>query len=148
MKVIQAQISNDMTKISYIDIDNTLEAKQTLVGGYIEPVEISYFHKDGKSYSVDLVCNEEGKILNLHPSCVLFNSKQLYDIIAGDCFIALADITTGEYVSLPEWLYNIIDDYLTNCNYTSFYGKYRLLDINSDDLDYLVNKYVKEHTKK
>lgn len=39
------------------DIDNTLEAMQEFVGGYIEAVTLS----DGKV----IICNEEGKLLGL-----------------------------------------------------------------------------------
>ena len=45
-----------------MEIDNTLEAKQKLVGGLIEVV----------SYQKDmlLVCNEEGKIRNMPVNCI------------------------------------------------------------------------------
>ena len=41
----------------YKEIENSLEAMQELVGGYIEMIEL-----ENRNY---LVCNEEGKIRNL-----------------------------------------------------------------------------------
>ena len=67
-------------------IDNTLEAKQKLVGGLIEVVQYG---------DVLLICNEEGKILNLPPN-VIFD----YDYIAGDCFVIGDDYERGDFKSL------------------------------------------------
>lgn len=55
-----------------IEIDNTLEAKQHLVGGYIECV---YPLNDN---SVVFICNEEGKINGMP-----LNRNIGHDIIAG-----------------------------------------------------------------
>ena len=55
-----------------MNIENTLEAKQKLVNGWIEVVSVTD--------DILLVCNEEGKLENLPPN-LLFD----YDYIAGDC---------------------------------------------------------------
>lgn len=71
-------------------IENTLEDKQSLVGGLIEVVP----------YLDDtlLICNEEGKITNLEPN-VAFE----YDYIAGDCFVIGDNYENGDFKSLtPE----------------------------------------------
>lgn len=72
-----------------MEIDNTLEAKQKLVGGLIEVVP----------YKNDLllICNEEGKITNLKP-----NLKFDYDYIVGDCFVVGDDYENGDFKSLAE----------------------------------------------
>lgn len=72
-----------------MEIDNTLEAKQKLVGGLIEVVP----------YKNDLllICNEEGKITNLKP-----NLKFDYDYIVGDCFVVGDDYENGDFKSLTE----------------------------------------------
>lgn len=59
-------------------IEHTLENLQSIVGGLIEFVELEY--------NVDLICNEEGKILNLE-----FNRVVANDIICGNFII------TGQY---------------------------------------------------
>lgn len=71
-----------------IDLPNTLEAMQQLVGGYIESVWLG----DG----VCLICNEEGKLSNLEP-----NRRVGNDIIAGTFFLA-GDDESGDFVSLNE----------------------------------------------
>lgn len=59
-------------------IDNTLEAKQEIVGGYIEAVPLSE--------SAELICNDEGKLIGLPPNRRLGN-----DIITGTFIIVGAN---------------------------------------------------------
>ena len=56
-------------------IRNTLEEKQKIVGGLIEFVELEH--------NVDLICNEENKILNLDFNRIIKN-----DIVCGTFIIA------------------------------------------------------------
>lgn len=74
-----------------IEIDNTLEAKQHLVGGYIECV---YTLNDN---SVVFICNEEGKINGMP-----LNRDIGHDIIAGPFLIVGDDYENGEIISLNE----------------------------------------------
>ena len=74
-----------------IEIDNTLEAKQKLVGGYIEQ---AFLPKDD---SVVLICNEEGKINGMKP-----NRDIGHDIIFGPFLIVGNDFENGGYKSLTE----------------------------------------------
>lgn len=69
-------------------IPNTLDAKQKLVGGLIEVVPYN---------DVLIICNEEGKILNLKPN-LIFD----YDYIAGDCFLVGDDYLHGDFKSLTS----------------------------------------------
>ena len=71
-----------------IEIDNSLEAMQALVGGWIEILRLN----DG----LDLVMNEEGKLLGLPPNVSLFGGL---DVVAGDCFL-IRHNTAGEAVSV------------------------------------------------
>lgn len=72
-------------------IDNTLEAKQKLVGGYIE---CAYLPNDN---SVVLICNEEGKINGMQ-----YNRDIGYDIIFGSFIIARDNPESGDFESLTD----------------------------------------------
>lgn len=72
-----------------MNIENTLDDKQKLVGGLIEVV--------GLTEDILLVCNEEGKLDNLLPN-LMFN----YDYIAGDCFFVGDDYKNGDFKSLTD----------------------------------------------
>ena len=84
-------------------IQNTLEAKQAFVGGYIQAV---YPFDD----PVAIVCNEEGKINGLEPCRALFDeSGDIYDIIVGpfiicglddEGFISLTKEQQKEYLAM------------------------------------------------
>ncbi|WP_373099341.1 DUF3846 domain-containing protein [Faecalibacterium prausnitzii] len=71
-----------------IELNNTLEAMQNFVGGLIECITLS---------EVTLVCNDEGKLLNLTPNRLLWNGA---DYLAGPGFIAGTD-GEGNLASLP-----------------------------------------------
>ena len=73
------------------EIPNTLEAKQEIVGGYIECTSIL------DDDSVSIICNEEGKINGLP-----LNRYIGHDIIAGTFIIAGDDYENGEFKSLTE----------------------------------------------
>lgn len=74
-----------------IEIENTLKAKQKIVGGYIEVV---YLQNDN---DVLLICNEEGKINGLK-----LNRDIGYDIIAGPFLVVGNDYENGGFKSLTE----------------------------------------------
>ena len=74
-----------------IEIENTLEAKQEIVGGYIECV---YLPNDE---NVVLICNEEGKINGMK-----LNRDIGHDIIAGPFLILGDDYENGDFKSLSE----------------------------------------------
>ena len=78
------------------EIDNSLKAMQEIVGGYIQAV-----HLDD---SVVLVCNEEGKFLDVLPNRGLRDeSGQMYDIVFGTFFLCGAPPGSDHFTSLtPE----------------------------------------------
>lgn len=69
--------TNETSEI--MEIENTLEAEQTFVGGYIEVVRLTE--------ELDLVCNEEGKNNGLKPTVAWIEEGRIIEIIAGNCFI-------------------------------------------------------------
>lgn len=74
-----------------IIIDNTLEAKQKIVGGDIECVYLQ------NNDDVVLICNEEGKINGMK-----LNREIGYDIIAGPFLVVGDDYENGEFKSLTS----------------------------------------------
>ena len=92
-------------------IQNTLEAKQAFVGGYIQAV---YPFDD----PVAIVCNEEGKINGMEPCRALFDEgDEIYDIVVGpflicglddDGFISLTKEQQEQYLAMfrnPEMFF-------------------------------------------
>ena len=78
------------------EIDNSLEAMQKTVGGLIEAL---YPFED----PVALVCNDEGKLLELPLNRGLFTPEgQLYDVVAGPFF--LCGLGEEDFVSLSDEL--------------------------------------------
>lgn len=63
-----------------VEIENEFEVLQKMVGGLIETV---YPFKD----EVCLICNEEGKLLNLQMNRALYDNGSVYDVIAGDFLV-------------------------------------------------------------
>ena len=74
-----------------IEINNTLEDKQKIVGGYIE---CAYLPNDEE---VVIICNEEGKINGLQ-----LNRNIGHDIIAGPFLIVGDDYENGDFKSLTD----------------------------------------------
>ena len=76
-------------------IENTLEAKQKLLGGYIE---MNYLPTPDAAV---IICNEEGKINGLPLNRGIFDEKKrLVEIIAGDFFLCNAPRDSEDFTSL------------------------------------------------
>lgn len=82
-------------------IDNTLEAKQKIVGGYIENVVISL---SGSNRYINIVVNEEGKLDNLPVNRIMSFTNSIgqtyLDYIHGTFFVSAS--VEEEYVGLNE----------------------------------------------
>lgn len=76
-----------------IEMENSLEAEQRFVGGYIEVISIGN--------GIDLVCNEEGKINRLQPTVAWIEDGELVEIICGECFLCRHN-DEGEFVSIKD----------------------------------------------
>ena len=75
-------------------IDGSLESMQEIVGGFIQAI---YPFDD----SVALVCNDEGKIMNLPANRGLRDSDgQVYDIVCGTFFLCGAPPDCDHFTSL------------------------------------------------
>lgn len=104
-----------------IKIDNTLEIKQKLVNGLIEVIPYG---------DALLICNEEGKHLNLKTN-IVFD----YDYIAGDCFVVGDDYENSDFKSLTneqiEELSKDLDKRSFKYNYTKARNQYE------DEFDFM-----------
>lgn len=79
-----------------IDLNDTLENMQKLVGGDVE--EYMPFDDD-----VAIVCNEEGKLNGEELNRAIYGDDgRLLDIIAGKFFICYAPIESERFLSMPD----------------------------------------------
>ena len=80
------------------DIDSSLKAMQDIVGGLIQPIPLP-----GDPATV-LVCNDEGKLLNLPANRGLRDKNgNIHDIVCGTFFICGAPADCDHFTSLtPE----------------------------------------------
>lgn len=77
------------------EIENSLEAFQTTVGGYIEVIPLTN--------KLVVVCNEEGKLKELPVSAVLLDPEmQPCDMLHGDLIVCRTDLK-GEFADIEPW---------------------------------------------
>ena len=91
------------------EIDGSLKAMQKIVGGLIQPIPII-----GEPDTV-LICNDEGKLLNLPANRGLRDETgQIYDIVCGTFFICGAPADCDHFTSLtPEQIERYRERYHT-----------------------------------
>lgn len=83
-----------------IEIEDSLEAMQKIVGGDIE--EYMPFEDD-----VAIICNEEGKLIGLQPNRAVYadeEKKEMTEIICGKFFMVYAPVSSEKFLSLPPEL--------------------------------------------
>ena len=84
-----------------IEIDDSLEAMQEVVGGDIE----EYMPYDD---DIAIICNEEGKMRGLPLNRAVYvqdnDKKEMVDIICGKFFICYAPIESEKFLSMPKEL--------------------------------------------
>lgn len=90
------------------EINDSLKAMQGIVGGFIQPV---YPFED----SVALICNEEGKFMDLPANRGLRDKNgQLCDIIFGTFFLCGASADSDHFTSLtPEQIARYQEQFYT-----------------------------------
>lgn len=88
-----------------IEIENTLEAMQNIVGGDIEVYEP--FDDE-----IAIVCNEEGKVKGLPLNRAIYSDRgELVDIIAGTFFVCYAPVDSEGFLNLPKELVEKYEEY-------------------------------------
>lgn len=91
-----------------VEIDDTLESMQHLVGGLIEPYDPFYSEDDPRYENVILVCNEEGKLRQMPPSrAIIDEDGHVMDVIRGPFFLCYSPIDSEDFESLPPDLEEI-----------------------------------------
>ena len=77
------------------DLDDSLKAMQKIVGGLIQPIYLDD--------SVALICNDEGKLMNLTANRGLRDKNgQIYDIVFGTFFLCGAHADSDSFASLTS----------------------------------------------
>ena len=75
------------------EIDGSLKSMQEIVGGLIQPIYLND--------SIALVCNDEGKLMNLPANRGLRDEDgQIYDIVSGTFFLCGAPGDSDHFTSL------------------------------------------------
>lgn len=87
-----------------IEIEDTLEAMQEVIGGDIE----EYMPFDDE---VAIICNEEGKMNGSELNRAVYSKdKQILDVIAGKFFVAYAPFESESFLSMPKDLMKKYED--------------------------------------
>ena len=93
---MQIVIVEPKNKPTVQDINDGLEAMQKIVGGTIQAI---YPFEE----PIALICNDEGKFLNLPLNRALRDSTGcVYDIVAGTFFLCAAPPDSDNFASLTE----------------------------------------------
>ena len=103
MKVLKYKVN---TAPELIEIENGLEAMQSEVDGYIEPVTFP-------SVNAVLVCNAERKVKNYPMNAIVTNGDMVLHTIHGDFFICSfeGDVFTDVTVEAALWAIKHIEQY-------------------------------------
>lgn len=87
-----------------IEIEDTLEAMQEVVGGDIE----EYMPFDDE---VAIICNEEGKMNGSELNRAVYSKdKQILDVISGKFFVAYAPFESESFLSMSKDLMKKYED--------------------------------------
>lgn len=94
--VITVVLIEPMKKAKVIEIEEKLEAMQSVVEGSIE--EYMPFEDD-----VAIICNDEGKIRGLDLNRAIYDKDgKMQEIICGKFFLCYAPIDSEKFLSMPD----------------------------------------------
>ena len=88
------------------EMENTLESLQEIVAGYIESPYISNIFREN---DIDIIINEEGKILTLQEEIAVIDKEKaiVIDVLCGNC-IFVSHNEQGETIGLNDEQIKII----------------------------------------
>lgn len=93
------------------EIDGSLEDYQKIVGGYIQAI-----YPFMEEPEVALICNDEGKLMNLPLNRTLKDENgQVYDILSGTCFLCGAPADSDHFTGLTDAQIRYFRDYYAKC---------------------------------
>lgn len=99
-------------KVEVKRIENTLKSLQEQVEGYIECFETP---------NHTIICNEEGKIMDLEPNLLILANNRLVEVLCGNLILCNTD-KNGEFASLT-------DEEIENITNNKEITKYRMVKI-------------------
>lgn len=76
----------------------TLKYMQEVVGGWIE---MPYLSEALDSRKIDIVINEEGKLMELEPNILVMNKAEILDVVVGD-ILFVANDGEGKTIGLND----------------------------------------------
>lgn len=85
------------------EIENSLEAKQKYVQGLIQVVSLNS--------QIDIICNDEGKLIGLEPNRAFMDGEDILDIFVGDILACRHD-AEGNFTSIKEEDIPVIEECL------------------------------------
>jgi hypothetical protein len=95
MKVLVLSNGNFIQK----EIENSLEALQSEVGGYIE---IPFLSEKMHNQNIDMIINEEGKMIDgLSAEIAVVNNGKIVDVVFGNIVFASTD-DEGDTIGLTD----------------------------------------------
>lgn len=98
-KLIQVIAVKPYSAPAPLRIENTLQAFQDFVGGYIETITIAD--------DLCIVCNEDGRLMNLPPNCTINGMSFVGNImivkVDGDEFTDMDDEDVGILLDAWRW---------------------------------------------
>ena len=108
------------------EIDDSLKAMQNIVGGLIQPIYLDD--------SVALICNDEGKLINLTANRGLRDRNgQIYDIVSGTFFLCGAPPDCDRFTSLtPEQIKQYRERFYTPEMFWGMDGRIVCLPLEAD----------------
>ena len=92
-----------LKEIEVSEGENQLKDMQNYIGGHIE---IPYIKKIFNDNEILVILNEEGKLLNLEPTCILKKDEQIYDTLNGN--VLFLGEESENIIGLNEKQINII----------------------------------------
>lgn len=92
-----------LKEIEVSEGENQLKDMQELCGGHIE---IPYIKKIFNDNEILVILNEEGKLLDLEPTCILKKDEQIYDTLNGNALFLGEE--SENIIGLNEKQINII----------------------------------------
>lgn len=90
---------------TFIDVDNSIEEFQSIVGEYIETI------CDEEGYVI--ICNEEGKVSGEDPTCVVMFGKYAGTMLVGPILISGWDC--NDFTDIPERIEDNWERYFRLC---------------------------------